>query len=772
MTPRSPLPRALAQGVVLPLLLASSFAVPTSAQGVWENHAGVPGPRWNAVSTVDAARGVMFLHGGQTQYPDGPANYTYSILTDLWEIDLATGASRTLRTTGLPFYNYSPHGLIFDGERDQLVLVFGPRNVWFLSLATGVWTHPTYAPGHVGKVNQQLSVVLDEARDRLLMWGGSAFGDSVWSVSLTDAVWEHMPVAGTHPGLVNRAPACFDPVRDRMIIYGGSIGVWALTLSPAPTWSQLPVAPPSPTATPCGYAFMDVEADRMILAGDMNTPWGTGSMEVSALPFSEPLAWQVLRPFPAADVPEFNHPSVVFDPVGRRLVSFGGAIVWTVPDDIYGSLTYYDSQDAASRFPLDDPSLWVPTSAPGLPHPPVEAVVFDPVNQRIVVVENASPTRTYEMPVEGPEPRGFREIGTAGTLPPGITEPQLLADVAHGRLILFGRGPQLSGPFGLWTLPLEGAPEWSQLTATGSPPGWLNGSSAVYDPTGHRTFVFGGDSSGVFTNDTFVLDLDGAPSWTRLAMGSKPASRSGHVAVYDALLERMIVFGGNSAQGLRNDTWELSLAGTPQWSLIQFEGLVEILPRVDATAVLDQAGRRMLVYGGRRPSGALDDLWALPLDTGEGWQRVDVPTPSARFGAASTYDGSRRQWWMAGGQTPLGGPRIREVWTFTEPTLLGVGGRPGTGRASLAFAPPSPNPSFGPVTLTFTLVEAADVRLDVFDISGRIVDSQSSRPFGAGRNTIRWDGRDGARGRLAPGLYVLRLDAAGLQATRRVLLIR
>ena len=73
----------------------------------------------------------------------------------------------------------------------------------------------------------------------------------------------------------------------------------------------------------------------------------------------------------------------------------------------------------------------------------------------------------------------------------------------------------------------------------------------------------------------------------------------------------------------------------------------------------------------------------------------------------------------------------------------------------------SPNP-FNPQTrLAFDLAAGGDVRLDVYDLQGRLVRQLVAGPRPAGRHHVTWDGLDDAGNRAASGLYLARLEAGG-----------
>ena len=90
------------------------------------------------------------------------------------------------------------------------------------------------------------------------------------------------------------------------------------------------------------------------------------------------------------------------------------------------------------------------------------------------------------------------------------------------------------------------------------------------------------------------------------------------------------------------------------------------------------------------------------------------------------------------------------------------------GPAGRAFALSSaPNPLQSSTTFTYTLAEASDVALVVYDALGRRVATLASGFQPDGTHTARWDAASAA-----PGLYVVRLRAGVATATQRVLVAR
>ena len=85
---------------------------------------------------------------------------------------------------------------------------------------------------------------------------------------------------------------------------------------------------------------------------------------------------------------------------------------------------------------------------------------------------------------------------------------------------------------------------------------------------------------------------------------------------------------------------------------------------------------------------------------------------------------------------------------------------------------PAPNPLRWATSIRFDLADAADARLEVFDLSGRRVATLASGPHEAGVYRVRWDGREGG-GTVGAGLYFVRLSGTGMPVrTARLAVMR
>jgi hypothetical protein len=92
------------------------------------------------------------------------------------------------------------------------------------------------------------------------------------------------------------------------------------------------------------------------------------------------------------------------------------------------------------------------------------------------------------------------------------------------------------------------------------------------------------------------------------------------------------------------------------------------------------------------------------------------------------------------------------------------------GRMWLSVA--HPNPFAGATTVDLALPQSGPATLAIFDLSGRRVRRLLAGDFAAGSRRVVWDGRNDEGVSVPAGLYLVRLDSAGTQQTRRVVLVR
>jgi hypothetical protein len=101
-------------------------------------------------------------------------------------------------------------------------------------------------------------------------------------------------------------------------------------------------------------------------------------------------------------------------------------------------------------------------------------------------------------------------------------------------------------------------------------------------------------------------------------------------------------------------------------------------------------------------------------------------------------------------------------------TAVSPGGAP---EVRLALAQNEPNPFSTGTRIQFGLPAAGSARLDIYDVSGRLVRRLVDGTLAAGNHEIQWDGRTDGSTSLPSGVYLYRLEAGGDVAQRRMLLL-
>lgn len=317
---------------------------------------------------------------------------------------------------------------------------------------------------------------------------------TVWAAETRAQSWvELTPGAGPAPSARRNSSAIYDPVENRMVIFGGFSttflnDVWGFDLD-SETWINLTPAagPPAPAPRLFPASVHDPVGHQMI----------TWSGQASGVFFNDVWAFDLATNSWSPFTPTGGPPNIrygvgyVFDPVARDLVTFAGFTNLGRFQDVW-------------RF-----------------------------NEQAVTWTDVSPTT-------GP---GERCLHSA------------CYDAVGHRMIMHA-GQNNSGPLDdLWVLDLE-TDTWTQLTPAVKPSARFF-TSLVYDAANRRATLFGGQqTSTIRFNEAWVLDL-WTNKWTQLApSGTAPTARFGSAAIYDGANDRMIVFGGNDGV-VRNDVWAI-----------------------------------------------------------------------------------------------------------------------------------------------------------------------------------------------------------------------
>jgi hypothetical protein len=250
-----------------------------------------------------------------------------------------------------------------------------------------------------------------------------------------------------------------------------------------------------------------------------------------------------------------------------------------------------------------------------------------------------------------------------GPAPSARIDGTIAHDPATNDIYLFG-GEDTTARNDLWAYSID-SNRWRQLSPNGTKPDPRFGHTLNFDPIGRRLLLFGGQSTGFFS-DIWAYDI-ASNQWSRLAdTGAGPSRRYGHSAILDTARNRLVISHGFTDRGRFDDTWAFDLASN-RWSDISpSDG--RPIRRCLHHAVYDTAGDQMFLYGGCASGFGpcpLGDLWSFDFRKGM-WKEVRPATvPPARQHYGIAFDDARRRLVLHGGS---GAALFNDTWEF-DPAL-------------------------------------------------------------------------------------------------------
>jgi hypothetical protein len=310
-------------------------------------------------------------------------------------------------------------------------------------------------------------------------------------------------------------------------------------------WRDLtPVAGEAPEARRHGTAIYDPVGGRVVIfggagmRGELNDVWALDLLTAT---------WSRLEPRGRGPAPRLGH-NAVYDAQGHQMVVWAGQRGQEFFDDTWildlTQLTWHDVSPKRR-----------PRARYG------SASVYDPFERSLVqfagftdIERRFQDTQAFDL-----DAHRWEDL----TPPADLPEVRCLLTAAFDpllrRMIIYSG--QRDGPLGdLWAFDL-GSRSWTNLTVEERPAGRFFATSFL--GRDGRFYVFGGRTSEGDVNETWSFDFT-TSRWTLLALDGAPSPRNGMMGAYIEDEDRFIVFGGTADERLFAETWELAtLAASP-----------------------------------------------------------------------------------------------------------------------------------------------------------------------------------------------------------------
>lgn len=93
-------------------------------------------------------------------------------------------------------------------------------------------------------------------------------------------------------------------------------------------------------------------------------------------------------------------------------------------------------------------------------------------------------------------------------------------------------------------------------------------------------------------------------------------------------------------------------------------------------------------------------------------------------------------------------------------------------RTGFDFIDVYPNPFNPRTTVSFDVDQSQNVRVEVFDLRGRLVAELTDKLFESGEHSVEWQGRDDAGRAVPSGEYFFRVEMGGQATIKKAMLVR
>lgn len=283
------------------------------------------------------------------------------------------------------------------------------------------------------------------------------------------------------------------------------------------------------------------------------------------------------------------------------------------------------------------------------------ALVYDSIRERFILWSGSKGTAymtdTFECAVPtvtNPRPKWRRLSPVAGSgTPAGRYYMGSIFDSGRNRMIFFG-GYTGSDTNELWELDFSTSEHgvWNQLSPGGTIPAVRSNiqQSVSHDPVNKKMYVLGGWGASLYS-DVWSLDISTQHgTWTQLiahGAAGTPSGRRNHVAKYDPVGNRLILFGGHDGAS-RNDTWQFNLTNNT-YTQLSPGGTLPVARELH-TGFYDPDNQRLVIWAGYNGTNSSPqrNVHSLALSGTLAWSN-NTPSdiaelPLSTYGATTAVD--------------------------------------------------------------------------------------------------------------------------------------
>ncbi len=602
----------------------------------------------------------------------GPTN------TQVWEYDGAQWRY-VASTTNPPFGGTILAGADYIPSINGILFFGGIGWIYFPSLTYKYTDHWAL----VNTVNNPLprvrpSLLYDSIRHRAVMFGGGDYGPMTYfdTWEFYDTTWEPASTVGSPP--VNPGPygSVFDPVRNKIILFGGTNASSSIIYND--TW------------------------EASITTGNFGTytsPTG-GTMQMSNI-------GGIKIEIPVKDCRYRNE-------VGEwtEWVPCMPTMAWVLSGGYGYKTVYYQVRDQAGNIAEDSDTIYYSVNGTA-PQINATLAVYDEGdwsnhNSSLYAhwITNLAGNFTYSYRIKDVTASSYIR-GWTGVSSAMFVNATGLALTNNHNYTFEVKMYNGSGDY-----------SWENISTIGAPDKRTN-QGMVYDSNRNRIIVFGGYTTGAgFKNDTWEYN-PATSTWTEITTTSAPEEGSSYGMAYDSSRGKVVLYGGQDiSQESLNETWEYSPAArtwtkiststnpprlngpamtydSSRGKIVMFGGCmnVSLSPFVlscsdqtweydginwvnvstatsppnrycDNGMEFDSSRNKVVLFGGINKTGGsanfFSDTWEF---NGTDWKKINLASPAARYSQSTAFDSSTGNVVIFGGLISSGNT-VNDTWLF------------------------------------------------------------------------------------------------------------